>query len=115
MKSLTASGKRRKGKGGRRLLGALALAAGAVGTALLVRRSNKGASGERRPALDHPVDASGDRWARPGMEVAFRAELKPGRGRSERTFRVKSLLPSGRVTLEGVAGEHAEQEFEPLR
>jgi hypothetical protein len=49
------------------------------------------------------------------MEATFRAELMPGRSRAERTFRVARLLPSGRVTLDGVAGEHAESEFEPVR
>ena len=57
----------------------------------------------------------GDRWARPGMDVTFRAELMPGRGRSERTFRVASIHPSGRVTLEGFTGDHSETEFEPIR
>ncbi|MDQ3754860.1 MAG: hypothetical protein M3371_09030 [Acidobacteriota bacterium] len=56
-----------------------------------------------------------DRWARPGMPVTFRAELMPGRDRQERTFRVLKLLPSNRVLLNGVAGEHTEQEFEPVR
>lgn len=56
-----------------------------------------------------------DIWARPGMEVVFRAELMPGRGSSERTFRVLELLPSGRVVLENFAGEHAEKEFERMR
>src|SRR5882724_6086147 len=54
----------------------------------------------------------GDVWARPGMLVTFRAELMPGRDRDERTFRVKALLPSGRVSLDDAAGEHAENEFE---
>lgn len=54
-------------------------------------------------------------WARPGMRVVFRAELMPGRDASERTFQVTSLLPSGRVVLEGVTGEHAQREFEPVR
>lgn len=49
------------------------------------------------------------------MEVIFRAELMPGRDGSERTFRVLNLLPSGRVLLDGVAGEHAETEFERIR
>ncbi|HEV3470167.1 MAG TPA: hypothetical protein VG148_12655 [Pyrinomonadaceae bacterium] len=57
----------------------------------------------------------GDRWARPGMPVTFRAELMPGRGRAERTFRVSEVLPSMRVMLAGFAGEHAASEFEPLR
>ena len=56
-----------------------------------------------------------DRWARPGMLVTFRAELMPTRDRAERTFRVTRLLRSGRVELEGVAGEHTESEFERVR
>ena len=54
-------------------------------------------------------------WARPGMPVTFRAELMPGRDRGERTFLVKDLLPSGRVSLHGVHGEHAEKEFDPIQ
>ena len=46
------------------------------------------------------------------MMVTFRAELMPGRESDDRTFRVKELLPSGRVSLHGVDGEHAEKEFE---
>jgi len=57
----------------------------------------------------------GDVWARPGMPVTFRAELMPGRDRQERTFRVKELLTSGRVSLHGVDGEHTETEFEPIQ
>jgi hypothetical protein len=49
------------------------------------------------------------------MSVTFRGELMPGRQRAERTFRVAELLPSGRVRLEGVAGEHTENEFEQVR
>ncbi len=56
-----------------------------------------------------------NRWARPGMNVTFRGELMPGRQRAERTFRIAELLPSGRVLLEGVAGEHTEHEFEQVR
>ena len=56
----------------------------------------------------------GDVWARPGMPVTFRAELMPGRDRHQRTFLVKELLPSGRISLHGVDGEHAEKEFEPV-
>ena len=54
-------------------------------------------------------------WARPGMQVVFRAELMPGRDSSERVFRITELLPSGRVLLDGVAGEHNEKEFEAIR
>jgi len=57
---------------------------------------------------------AGDVWARPGMLVTFRAELMPGRDRQDRTFRIKELLPSGRVLLDAVDGEHAQKEFEPL-
>lgn len=49
------------------------------------------------------------------MSVTFRGELMPGRQRTERTFRVVELLPSGRVRLEGVAGEHTAHEFEGVR
>jgi hypothetical protein len=38
----------------------------------------------------------------------------PGRDRYQRTFLVKELLPSGRISLQGVDGEHAEKEFEPI-
>jgi hypothetical protein len=41
--------------------------------------------------------------------------LMPGRDPSERAFRIAELLPSGRVTLEGKGGEHAETEFERVR
>ena len=53
-------------------------------------------------------------WARPGMSVTFRAELMPGRDREHRTARVKELLPSGRVLLHENAGEHAQNEFDPV-
>ena len=88
----------------KRLLGSLALTAGTVGTVLLLGKRNKP---DRAPRAD--------RWARPGMLVTFRAELMPGRDSSERTYRVLELLPSDRVTLEGVAGEHMRGEFERLR
>ncbi|HEV2835098.1 MAG TPA: hypothetical protein VGW58_07265 [Pyrinomonadaceae bacterium] len=87
------------------LLGALALTAGAIGaTTTYLKRKNMQ---ETRKA--------GDVWARPGMMVTFRAELMPGRERHERTFRVKELLSSGRVSLHDADGEHAEKEFEPVQ
>ena len=49
------------------------------------------------------------------MQVTFRAEVMPGRDRDERTFVVKELLPSGRVSLQNVDGEHAEKEFDPVQ
>ena len=94
-------------KGTKRLLGGLALAAGALGAVgAVIVRSN----GSSRKRGDKP-----NLWARPGMSVVFRAELMPGRDGSERTFRVKTLLPSGRVLLEDFSGEHAEKEFERVR
>ena len=110
--------RRRRGEGslGASLLkGALAFAAGALGTTLVMRRRGERAAEDKRSALDYLARTTTDRWARPGMEVTFRAELMPGRSRAERTFRVASVLPSGRVTLEGVAGEHAETEFTSTR
>lgn len=53
-------------------------------------------------------------WARPEMNVIFRAELMPGKNREERAFRIAEVLPNGRVTLHGFAGEHRESEFEPI-
>ncbi len=86
------------------------LAAGAVGTvgAILIKKSNTLGRGKRG-------GEQANRWARPGMMVVFRAELMPGRDGSERSFRVTKLLPSGRVLLDGVAGEHTETEFERAR
>lgn len=98
-------------KGTKRLLGGLALAAGALGAAgaYLSRKKNMGVKAQMY--RNHEADV----WARPGMTVTFRAELMPGRDRQERTFRVKELLPSGRVLLDGEMGEHAEKEFVPVR
>lgn len=95
----------------KRLLGGLALAAGALGAATTyLGRKKKMAANQQRPSSN-----PGDVWARPGMLVTFRAELMPGRDREKRTFRVKELLPSGRVLLDGLPGEHAEKEFVPVR
>jgi hypothetical protein len=92
------------------MLGGLALAAGAFGAtgAFLMKKkrmgNRDGQAGNKSAAV----------WARPGMTVTFRAELMPGRDREGRTARVKELLPSGRVLLHEVAGEHAEKEFDPI-
>jgi hypothetical protein len=94
----------------KRLLAGLALAAGSVSAAVLVGRRRRGAAGKAKSE-----ERGLDRWARPGMNVTFRGELMPGRQRTERTFRVEELLPSGRVRLVGVAGEHTESEFEHAR
>ncbi|HEX7295776.1 MAG TPA: hypothetical protein VF251_08500 [Pyrinomonadaceae bacterium] len=91
----------------KRLVGGIALAAGAVGiaSAFLKRKNVRTKRPQKLPNV----------WARPGMQVTFRAELMPGRERDDRTFQVKELLPSGRVLLQGVDGEHAEKEFEPVQ
>jgi hypothetical protein len=87
------------------IIGACALGAGAIAAASAYwKRKNM-----------HAERKAGDVWARPGMMVTFRAELMPGRERHERTFRVKELLSSGRVSLHGADGEHAEKEFEPVQ
>jgi hypothetical protein len=105
----------RKGGGHRRrwlggVAGLAGLAAGVVGVTLwLVRGRGAGRGADARGR------ESADRWARPGMEVTFRAELMPGRSRAERTYRVAELLANDRVTLAGVAGEHSETEFEAAR
>jgi hypothetical protein len=83
----------------------MAVAAGAVGAASAYWKRRKMPYAKK----------VGDVWARPGMPVTFRAELMPGRDRHERTFRVKELLSNGRVSLHGVAGEHAQKEFEPIQ
>ena len=87
------------------LLGGLALGAGAIG-AVNAYWKRKNVQTERKAS---------DVWARPGMPVTFRAEVMPGRDRLERTFVVKELLPSGRVSLHGADGEHAEKEFDPVQ
>ncbi|HKQ99218.1 MAG TPA: hypothetical protein VJT09_01015 [Pyrinomonadaceae bacterium] len=89
----------------KRLLSGLAVAAGTFGTAHLLRKRTK----------KKKDDGEENRWARPGMLVTFRAELMPGRDTSERTYRVKTLLPSDRVLLDGVSGEHAKNEFMQVR
>ena len=53
-------------------------------------------------------------WARPNMNVIFRAEIMPGKNREERTFRVEKVLSNGRITLHGFEGEHRETSFEPI-
>ena len=93
------------------LLGGLALAAGALGAAGAFVLKKKNMRAKQQLAADNPISV----WARPGMQVTFRAELMPGRQKDARTFKIKELLPSGRVLLDGVAGEHAEKEFESTR
>jgi len=102
-------------KRSKRLFGALAaLAAGAAGATLWARQRSPARAGKKSIYPEYNRGRA-DRWARPGMNVIFRAQLMPGRAHAERTFNVEEVLPSGRVTLEGFAGEHAETEFEGIR
>ena len=86
------------------LLGGLAVGAGAISAAFAYRKKNNVSLGKKS-----------DVWARPGMPVTFRAELMPGRDRNQRTFLVKELLSSGRVSLHDADGEHTEKEFEAIQ
>src|SRR6266850_1978163 len=98
-------------KATKRALGGMALAAGALGAAAALLKKKSVMGNKERRAESKAASV----WARPGMTVTFRAELMPGRDREQRTARVKELLPSGRVTLHEVAGEHAQKEFDPIR
>src|SRR5262244_378242 len=94
----------------KRILGGALMAAGALGAAGAYLTKKKRVASKKTTSRRKKADV----WARPGMSVTFRAELMPGRDRDERTFRVKEILPSGRVILSGAEGEHAEKEFEPI-
>ena len=101
----------------RRWLGGLAtLTVGMLGATIILKGKRAGrtsvAAGKQRDVV---VLNAADVWARPGMCVTFRAEVMPGRERAARTFRVAALLNQQRVRLEGVTGEHTENEFEPHR
>jgi hypothetical protein len=102
-----------KRRGRRYIRGGLALLLGGAGVGLFLTRKMLSAKGG--PDSGARRDRERDRWARPGMTVTFRAELMPSRDPSERTYRVAELLPSGRVKLDGFAGEHTETEFEAVR
>src|SRR5687768_13450156 len=97
-------------KSTKRMLGGLALAVGAYAANVAYIKKKKrmvtrDQSGAAKPAAV---------WARPGMTVTFRAQLMPGRDQEERTARVKELLPSDRVLLHEIDGEHTEKEFDPI-
>src|SRR4051812_6452624 len=99
-------------KSTKRWLGTVALTAAGLGAIGAFVMNKSGRSKRAQPPDRDPLR---DVWARPGMKVTFRAELMPGRDGEERTYRVTSLLPSGRVLLDRVAGEHAQKEFERVR
>ena len=66
---------------------------------------------KKKKSDDGPVVVT---WARPEMQVTFRAEIMPGRSREERTFRIKTVRPNGRVELHDFVGEHRQGAFEPI-
>lgn len=53
-------------------------------------------------------------WARPEMNVTFRAEIMPGIEREQRTYRIKEVLPNHRVRLHDFPGEFRETAFEKI-
>ena len=59
-------------------------------------------------------DETVDVWARPEMNVTFRAEIMPGREREERTYRIKHVARNGRVILHNFPGEYRETAFEAV-
>ncbi len=48
------------------------------------------------------------------MLVTFRAEIMRSVSREERTFRIQTVLPNGRVTLHNFEGEFRETAFEAI-
>ncbi|PYT00920.1 MAG: hypothetical protein DMF63_04435 [Acidobacteria bacterium] len=48
-------------------------------------------------------------WARPEMQVTFRAEIMPGSSREDRTYRIKVVRSNGRVILYDFPDEHRER------
>jgi hypothetical protein len=68
----------------------------------------------RRRNRTGPSEPKHNIWARPEMQVTFRAEIMPGRDREQRTFRIKQVLPNGRITLYDFIGEHRQGAFEPI-
>lgn len=62
---------------------------------------------------DEPLIKAGV-WARPQMNVTFRAEIMPEAEREDRTYRIEKVLPNGRVTLHEFPGEYRETAFEKI-
>ncbi len=66
------------------------------------------------PQVKNEKRSAADVWARPEMNVTFRAEIMPGVPRAERTYRIEEVLSNGRVTLYGFMGEFRETAFEAI-
>jgi hypothetical protein len=75
------------------------------------KRRKEGRALEARRKLHEAVRV----WASVGARVTFRAELMPGRDAAERTYTVARLLSNGRIELAGLAGQHAQTEFEAVQ
>jgi hypothetical protein len=71
--------------------------------------------GAKQSALTADDKGSNCAWVREGQSVTFRAEVMPGREAAKRSFRVTKVMPSCRVLLDGLGGEHTQAEFEPVR
>ena len=54
-------------------------------------------------------------WGMKGMSITFVIEMMPNRTILERTFTIKQLLPSGRVTLNGLYGKYVKESFEDVK
>jgi len=67
----------------------------------------------KKPSKPWPVEKA-NAWARPEMQVTFKAEIMPGRSREQRTFRIKEVLSNGRIILHDFIGEHRQGAFEPI-
>jgi hypothetical protein len=67
----------------------------------------------KKPAKPSPVEKA-NAWARPEMQVTFKAEIMPGRSREQRSFRIKEVLSNGRIILHDFIGEHRQGAFEPI-
>jgi anti-sigma B factor antagonist len=57
-----------------------------------------------------PID-----WGTRGMSITFLTEMMPNHTLLERIFTIKELLPSGRVTLNGLNGKYVKDSFEDVK
>ena len=69
---------------------------------------------KRNKKAKEVTPAAANVWARPEMQVTFKAEIMPGRSREERTFRIKTVRANGRVELYDFPDEHRQGAFEPI-
>ena len=67
-----------------------------------------------RKSNNSDEESAQNMWARPEMQVTFRAEIMPGRDREARTFKIREVHRNGRVTLYDFIGQHRQGAFEPI-